>query len=47
MSKTHLAKYSIKIYKGEMIYYLFDDDLAWLSIDFGEASEVRSYKNIT
>lgn len=47
MTKTHLAKYSITIYKGETINYLFDNGLTWLSIDFGEASEVISYKNIT
>lgn len=40
MTKTHLAKYSINMYKSEMMHYLFDNGLTWLSIDFGEASEV-------
>lgn len=37
---THLAKYSIKLHKGEVIRYLYDEGPKWLSIDFGEAPEV-------
>lgn len=40
ISSSHLAKYSIKIYKGDMINYIFDKGKKWLSIDFGEAFEV-------
>lgn len=43
MGKTHLAKYSIKLYKGEMICYLSEKGAKWLSIDFGEAPEVFIY----
>lgn len=43
MGTTHLAKYSIKLYKGEIIHYLFGKGTKWLSIDFGEAPEVRIY----
>lgn len=37
---THLAKYSIKLHKGEVIRNLNSDGTKWLSIDFGEAPEV-------
>jgi len=41
MASTHLAKYTIKLYKGEIIHYLFDGKGAkCLTIDFGEAPEV-------
>jgi hypothetical protein len=36
---SYLAKYSIKVYKGEMIRY-FDDGPKWLSIYFGMSPEV-------
>lgn len=43
MGTTHLAKYSIRLYKGEMIHYLSGKGTKWLSVDFGEAPEVCIY----
>lgn len=40
METSHLAKYTIKLYKGEMIRYLHDKGVKWLSIYFGESPEV-------
>lgn len=40
MAASHLAKYSIKIYKGEMINYLLEKGTKLLKIHFGEISEV-------
>jgi len=40
MESSHLAKYTIKLYKGEMIRYLHDKGVKWLSIYFGESPEV-------
>lgn len=45
MVETHLAKYSIKLYKGEIVhpdsYVLSRKESNWLSISFGEAPEVH------
>jgi len=40
MATSHLAKYTIKLHRGEVIRYLYDEGPKWLSIDFGEAPEV-------
>lgn len=50
MVKTHLAKYTIKLYKGEIIhtdsYILSRKDSNWLSVSFGEAPEVNLHLNL-
>lgn len=43
METSHLAKYTITLYKGEMIRYLRDKGVKWLSIYFGELPEVPNY----
>lgn len=40
MATSHLAKYTIKLHRSEVIRYLYDEGPKWLSIDFGEAPEV-------
>lgn len=43
MASTHLAKYSVRIYTGEIERHLYDNKgVKWLSIDFGEAPEVST-----
>lgn len=44
MAPTHLARYSLKLYNGEMMRHLFDgNSKKFLSIGFGEAPEVFNY----
>lgn len=46
MASSHLAKYSIKLYRAEMLRFLFETGVKWLSIDFGEAPEVTHQHKI-
>jgi len=43
MATTHFAKYTIKLHKGEVIRNFYEEGPKWLSIDFGEASEVSNH----
>ncbi|XP_060860868.1 fer-1-like protein 6 [Metopolophium dirhodum] len=43
MDTSHLAKYTIKLHRSEVIRYLYDEGPKWLSIDFGEAPEVSNH----
>lgn len=44
-ASTHLAKYSIKLFKSEMSSYVSVKGIK-LSIEFGEASEVCILRNL-
>ncbi|XP_025206178.1 uncharacterized protein LOC112602358 [Melanaphis sacchari] len=46
IATTHLAKYSIKLHRGEVIRFLHDEGPKWLSIDFGEAPETSILLNL-